>query len=234
MLGKELGNGSRWKVLPSTAARTRTARSSMSSRSMRAASSAWIVGGTAAYRLRLLRDRRAAARGRAGSPRPLRRCGELRLRHPTSCRERLDESRGLCLAQRLERDDSRPPPGRRPGRTVVEELRPGHTEQQNRLVGREREEVLEQVEERRLRPLKLVHDRDQGALPGERLEELAERPERLLGRSRRLGRPDRAEDPLGYERRVLVVAKDVPDDALAAQSLDDLRQRPVCDAFAVR
>ncbi len=159
---------------------------------------------------------------------------KLGLRHPASCRERTNESRRLLLAQGLERDDRCPRPGRCPGRTVVEELGPRQAEHEDWLDGYEREKVFEQVEERGLRPLELVDDRDQRALAGERLEQPADCPERLLRCARGLTRPYRAEDPCGHERGVLVVAKEIPDNTLAAQSLEDLGQRPVRDAFAIR
>ena len=102
-----------------------------------------------------------------------------------------------------------------------------------------------QVEQRLLGPVHVVHDGQQRAAARERLEQLADRPERLLdgdGRSREAEcRPDPLEDLGGVRRRPSSSAATSPlaisCDARAGQAcrlahgLCDRRER---DAFAVR
>ena len=145
----------RWKSRPSTAPRWTTARSSGSSRSMRAARSAWIVGGTA---LAPDRRRRApeAARRTAGCPRrspP--RARERRRKLPS---ERVDERVGVRGAEGLELDERRARAGRRPRRPQVEEIGPGGAEDEDRGLGRRGGDVLDQVEQRRVGPVDVVDD----------------------------------------------------------------------------
>ncbi len=63
-------------------------------------------------------------------------------------------------------------------------------------------ELRDEVEERRLSPLQVVEDQDERALFGQELEESADRPECLVGRSSRAAEPYRLAHP-GSDRRRL-------------------------------
>ena len=98
-------------------------------------------------------------------------------------------------------------------RPLVDQLRPRRTEKEDRSVACPVGEMLEQVEQRRLGPVDVVDDENQRPLARTPLERLPDRPEDLL---RRL--PTRA------RRRA----------RLGARLAEDLDERPVGDAFAVR
>ena len=67
----------------------------------------------------------------------------------------------------------------RPGGAAVEQLRPGHAEQQQRRTAREQRDVLDQVEEGLLAPLDVVEDDHERRLL---FQQLAEGPADLLRR----------------------------------------------------
>ena len=81
-----------------------------------------------------------------------------------------------------------PPP--QSGRDV-EELGAGDAEQEDRRTAREVGDVLDEVDEHRLRPLQVVHDDDLRALERPLLEEPAERDACLLPVSTRRRSPGR-------------------------------------------
>ena len=148
----------RWKTSPSTEPRSSTSRSAGSSWSSRAASSAWIVGGTATsppldsaqHREHLLDEERVAVGGSA-----------IRAAASSSslARDRLvDQLVRLLVGERLEQHGRRVELAAAPGRPAVEQLGPGHAEEQDRRVAREVGDVLDQVEERRLAPVDVVED----------------------------------------------------------------------------
>ena len=122
----------------------------------------------------------------------------------------LDQILGLVVAQRGERDEGRAPPGCRPGRPGVEEVGAREAEEQDRGAAREAEDVLEQVEHRRLGPVDVVHHDDERSRDGERLEEPPERPRRLLRRARLVVRTDRAHDQPRRDRPALDVRQELP------------------------
>ena len=93
----------------------------------------------------------------------------------------VDQMLRLVVVERRERDEPRARPWRSPGRPGVEEVRSREAEEQDRRTAGEAEDVLEQVEQRGLRPVDVVHRDDERSRHRERLEEPAERPGRLLG-----------------------------------------------------
>ena len=104
--------------------------------------------------------------------------------------------------------------------------------------------MFEEVEECRLGPVDVLDHDDQGPFAGEVLEQRADGPEQLLLR-RGLGRePDRRGDPRGENVSVAFGPEYRPDLGTcslgtvalvdARHSPDDLADRPVRDAFAVR
>ena len=112
----------RWKSRPSTAACCRTVRSSASRRSMRAARSAWIVGGIDSAPVSIVREHREDLLDEEWVPRPC----------PRSARARPSRPRGRAGGRRRASSDSagragpgderRAPARRRPGRPHVEEV----------------------------------------------------------------------------------------------------------------
>ena len=112
------------------------------------------------------RDRRrawpASARRTAGCPRPRRRSDPAaparRARRAASPSTSSADSSSLS-GDSVTRLASRP--GRRPRRPRVEEVGAGEAEQQDRRAAREAEHVLEQVEQRRLRPVDVVDGDDE-------------------------------------------------------------------------
>ena len=84
----------------------------------------------------------------------------------------------LCLlrGERLEAHEAAP------ARPPVEQLRPGHADEQDRRAGRDERDMLDQVEQCLLGPLDVVEDEHERPLARGRLDELAERPRELVGR----------------------------------------------------
>ena len=170
----------RWKTWPSTAPRSSTPRSAGSSWSSRAASSAWIVGGTATspsalggdHRDHLLDEERVAA-GRLEDPR--------RAARPTiPSVQRGDQLGRLLRRERLEQHVRRvqlaAAPGRPARRAAPAAPDRGAGSARRGSVG----DVLDQVEEGRLAPVDVVEDDDERLLGGVRLEQLAKSPGDLL------------------------------------------------------
>ena len=198
----------RWKTCPSTAPRSSTSRSSRPSRSRRAAG----APGSSAAR----RPRRAAvvvthpSISSTNSGLPSAAGGSA----PRSRRRAAPRPRGASMSARLSR--RRAARARRggvqlaaaPAGPQLEQLRPGDAQQEDRRVARPVRDVLDQVEERRLRPLDVVEDDERPFRAG--LEQLAERERR----------PRRGEVPSTLVR-------------LGAQPEQDLDERPVGDALAV-
>ena len=122
---------------------------------------------------------------------------------------------GLFRGQRLE------PQRGRPRGAPLDQLRPRHTEEQQRSTGREQRRRLDQVEERLVTPLDVIEDTDERRLL---LEQLAERPGDLVP-----ARPDIRLAQQRTDRR--------SGDRLRRQNgqlLDHLHHRPVGDPFPVR
>ena len=199
-----------WKTSPSTEPRSITARSSSPSRSRRACSSAWIVGGTVSAPPPSSRTIATISSTNSGFP-----SADVRMRRADvgvegdAVEQVVEELVDVPLRQRLEQDRGGVRLAAAPHRPCVEQLRARDAEQEDRPVARPVRHVLDDVEERLLRPLEIVEDDDERLLRGGALQQAAER-ELRLGRRR-------AED------RVRV----------GAELKNDLHERPVGDALAV-
>ena len=242
--------------MPSTAPRSIAARSSASSRSSRAASKSWIVGGTvrsassstACHTPSSNRNSRSSIsmpiisstnsglpsaastiRSRAVGASPLARGGcrpAARLRQWEAAR-----------AGSTSRSSSPTPTG-----PDLEQLRPCDAQQQGGGVPHPVREVLDQVEERRFGPMDVVEHDDERVRAGEVLEHLADSPERVLGRAR-LGPAEQScrrarrsiLRPARRPRASRASRADRPRVALgdAGRPLDHLSEREERDAFAV-
>ena len=148
---------------------------------MRAASSAWIVGGTRVgvrvvleVREQLLDEERVALRGLDDA---LAELGCQRVR------QRIHKLVRVVVAERLEHDERRARARRRPGGPHVEEVGARRAEDEDRRVARRGGDVLDEVEQRRVGPVDVVDDEHERPRGGERLEEPAERPGGLVGRA---------------------------------------------------
>ena len=149
----------------------------------------------------------------------------------------VDQMLRLVVAERRERDEPRARPWRSPGRPGVEEVRTREAEEQDRRATREAEDVLEQVEQRGLRPVDVVHRDDERSRDGERLEEPAERPGGLLGRARLVARADRAKDQPLCDVPAVDVRQKRTEGRRGIGPRDvahDVGEREVGDAVAVR
>ncbi len=204
--------------------RPRRARSPLarpgSSRSSRAASSAWIVGGTATaprvarrhpvavrafeqavvdqHREHLLDEERVAF-GRIGHP-AWTSVGQLR-----PAEEVLDELSGLGLVQRLEQDRGRVELAAAPAGSAVEQLGSREANEQDRRVPSPVGDVLDEIEEGRLRPIAGRRRRRRAAARAPAPRTACARPRRSP-RSAPCSRraPSAARDSLGDQLRVLV------------------------------
>ena len=147
-----------------------------------------------------------------------------------------DQILGLGVTQWGERNECRARPGCGPGRAGVEEVGAREAEEHDGGAAREAEHVLEQVEQRGLGPMDVVHDDDEGARERERLEQPAERPRGFLGRAWLVTRPDRAHDQPRCDRPALDVRQEPCELRLGLGSGDlvyDLAEWEVGDALAV-
>src|SRR5439155_23518962 len=91
----------------------------------------------------------------------------------------------LRLRERLEHERVDVRARSEPRRLALDEIGAREAEQEDGRVTDPAREVLDQVEEGRLGPVDVLEADDEGARPGERLEQLADRPERPLpGRAR--------------------------------------------------
>jgi hypothetical protein len=145
--------------------------------------------------------------------------------------ECVDESGRVLIAEWLELDDA----GARPVRARVEELRSRRASNQGRGPG-EPDDVLDEVEQGRLRPVDVVYDRDQRPIACHVLEEDACRPEDLLRPRRLVGCTDGSEQSLRSERLIGPLSQDRPEPCTRIGTGDlpnDLAERPVRDPVAV-
>ena len=209
---------------PTTAARSSTVRSSGRSRSMRAASSAWMVGGIS-----------SAASSTAGDPAvalALERAVLHQHAHQLADEERIALAGGEHAAgdrgrQLVGADHVGGEPGRRAGVETGERHHVGDEaagvasderasrssgraadEHEQRHVGAPLHQVLDQVEQQRLGPLQVVDREHHRLRRGERGEEAADDEEGLLGRRRRAG--EQRGDAVGDAGALGVVAGQRP------------------------
>ena len=159
---------------------------------------AWLL---ARHREHLVDEERVPLRGRDD---PLPRLVVDRVR-----RERVDQPVAILDAERLEQERRRVELATAPSGLCVEKLGPSDAEEEDRRAAREVGDVLDELEERPLRPMHVVEDDDLRPLGGTLLEQTTERELRLGSRA--------------AEHRIRV-------DTDREQQLDE---RPVRDALAV-
>ena len=193
-----------WNRRPSSEAWRSTSRSCGSRRSMRAASTPSMLGGSVALPLRadgeqLLEEQRVALGGGHDA---------LGRRGVEPVGERVHERPRVRAVERLELEQRAVGVRRGPAGPRLEQLGPGEAEQQDRRAARERQRVLDEVEQRRVGPVRVLDHGEQRALARRGLEHAADRPGGLAGlrglvgaararraragRSRRRGRRPRA------------------------------------------
>ena len=182
----------RWKRRPSTEPRCTTARSSGSSRSMRAASSAWIDGGTVSA---------------SGSSRKCASSCSTKSGLPSAVATTRSRSSGASswASASTSSSESSWPSGSRttsvaPGRGAAQDGRTSkrsgraRAEDEDRRVARRSGDVLDEVEQRRVGPVDVVDDEHERPLAREHLEQPPERPGGLVGRAAAVALADRAGD----------------------------------------
>ena len=112
----------------------------------------------------------------------------MRAAHPVIDPGRADEVAQevarVGLGQGLEQHGRRVELAAAPPWPGVEQLGAGHDQQQQRRVARPVGHVLDEIDEGRLGPLQVIDEQDHRPAAGEGLEDLAHRPEGLLGRHR--------------------------------------------------
>ena len=115
-----------------------------------------------------------------------------------------DQLRALVVGERLEEDGSRIQLASRPAGSSVEQLRPGHAEEQDRHSPRPVCEVLDEVEERLLAPVYVVEDDDKWPAGRQSFEEHANGVEAFFDARSGFGQADHASHPLGDEVGVVL------------------------------
>ena len=147
----------------------------------------------------------------------------------------LEHEPDVCFRERCQRDSGLLRP-LRPARAQLEHCGAGRADDQERGVGDGVHQVLDQVEERRLRPVDVLEHDDERALARERLEQHPHRPEELVDKVVLLREPECGREALEHR---LVVADD-PGELLERRRgvvVDDarglshrLRERPERDS----
>src|SRR5215211_3365103 len=108
----------------------------------------------------------------------------------------------LVLAERLQPKHRGIDRAAEPGRPLLEQLRSRQAKQHDRYVANPADEVLEQVEQRRLGPVDVLEDEYERVALRRRLEQLAHRPERLLVPRVEAGEAERARDAVANPLRL--------------------------------
>ena len=183
-----------------------------------------------------LLDEQGVALGRLGDPTANR---ALELRRSQKV---LHEFLALRLAERLQEDGRGVRLSAAPVGSDVEQLRAGRADQQDRRLPRPVGDVLDEVEQCRLRPVDVVDHDDERAFRRERLEQSPGRPEQLLRRARGLDRPGEREQAIrgGFglgtapEQRDQMTTFGLRLDLRQAQLAEDLDERKERDALPVR
>ena len=175
----------------------------------------------------------------------------MRLRlEQRSPEQREDETRGLVVAERRERDRRRVPLPSTPSRPAFEELRPCRAHDEERHAVDPVDEPVDEVEQAVVRPVDVLEDEHRRTAESEHLEEPAPGCERLTtsipgGRIVASEPDERPQVPL--DPRALALVRDVRDCFREPRlgdvgwirledpglRLHDLAERPERDAFAV-
>ena len=216
-------------VRPSTEPRSSTFRSDGSSWSRRAASSAWIVGGTTTSPSPRSRTSATISSTNSGFPSAASRIRVRGARRRPPAASRLAISASVSpRAERLEQHGRRVQLAAAPARSPVEQFRPGHAEQQDRRVARESATCSTRSRNVVLAPVDVVEDDDErrrGATASSSL-----RNAQAISSTR----GDQYSSPSTADRRDRVGrARDAARGVGAEELLDDLDHRPVRDALAV-
>ena len=140
--------------------------------------------------------------------------------------ERVEKLRRFAVRERLEAHVHALPLG-----PLLEQLGTRDAEEEDRGVAAPAAHVLDEVEQRRLGPVDVLQDDDERPFAREELEEPPHGPEELLRRSGSAA-AEHAET-LEHECGVGIVAHRFRHGLLAAEALDELRQRPEGDPVAV-
>src|SRR5207248_3493637 len=104
---------------------------------------------------------------------------------------------------------------------VVKQRRPSDAQQQSRSVSAEGRHVLDEVEECRLGPLKIVEHDDERLLASERLEQLSHSPGNLFRRSSTLGLADRIQDRIDDGAGLRLPLEKLDEPLLVAELLEN-------------
>ena len=165
--------------------------------------------------------------------------------------QRPEQTRGLLLGERRDRDGRRVPLAAAPAGPALEQLGARRADDEQRHAGRPVGEIVDEVEQAVVGPVQILEDEHQRPLLGQRLEQAAPRRERLVaavarvlaGRAEADERAQEAADPAALR----LVGEDVLEhrgqlrlggvERVALEDpglrLHDLAERPVAEALAV-
>ena len=124
-----------------------------------------------------------------------------------SSQEPLEQLVRLNGRQRLEGDRRSVPLASSPRRPEVEQIGARHRDEQDRRVARPLGDVLDEIEQRRLGPVQIVEDHDQGLLVRKRLEQAPHCPEPFFCGHGRVGEADELGHARGRHRSDVVAAE---------------------------
>ena len=153
-----------------------------------------------------------------------------------AARKLLDQGRDLLRRQRIQLDHESRRRRATPAGPRLEQVAARDAQDQHRRVD-PLAEVLDEIEQRRLRPVDVVERDDQRPLPRDRLEQAANRPERLARRGRSFCPADDLGDTLRDLLRVFRAGEQRRDPRhrrFGCGLLDDLGDREIRGAGAVR
>ena len=179
------------------------------------------------------------ALGLGDDPRP-------RLRGQSS-HEPVEQLTDGLVGERLEVDHGRAAAAAGPSVPELGKLRPREGEDEDRVLGRPLEQVVDEVEQALARPLQVLEDHHHRVVLGESLEEHPPAREELLASEARLGDAEQRTEPRDQERAIartddpaIEAGVELRDRLLGARLLGDpepladhLGQRPVGDPVAV-
>ena len=118
-----------------------------------------------------------------------------------------DQPTALVLRERLQMDRGDVELAATPGASLIQQLRACQTHEQDRRIARPVGDVLDQIQERGLRPVDVLEHQDHGGIDGQTFDELAERPEDLLGGDGRLAQTDQLTDAIRDQALSVVFAE---------------------------
>ena len=110
----------------------------------------------------------------------------------------LEQGRRLLGGQRLQQHGAGVQAPTRPARPLLQQLGPGHRDQQQARLPGQGGHLLQQVEQGRLGPVEVVDHHHQRLPVGQHLQEPPHRPHRVLGGHRGRPQPDQPPQPVGH------------------------------------